>query len=214
MGVTSIGRHIRPACTQGFTRSLKLCKQCRFNSCVRVFFIPMGSRGFSWAIWRHFGHMGEMRDSDWSRPNLLRSDWLPIIVASMTTNSCRNMTRRSTSRMLSGSMDTLEEKWREFLGFKGCYRLGIDGVEEGDDVSSVGRIWLRCLWPPKSLGSWELLTKQTLAPTASKIWGSGQMEVGSVCLGTGVSVRGWRASTQSSPRSAGRPALRNHQAKE
>ena len=26
-----------------------------------------------------------MRDSDWSRPNLLRSDWLPIIVASMTT---------------------------------------------------------------------------------------------------------------------------------
>ena len=29
--------------------------------------------------------MGEMRDSDWSRPNLLRSDWLPIIVASMTT---------------------------------------------------------------------------------------------------------------------------------
>ena len=27
-----------------------------------------------------------MRDSDWSRPNLLRSDWLPIIVAPMTTN--------------------------------------------------------------------------------------------------------------------------------
>ena len=29
--------------------------------------------------------MGEMRDSDWSRPNLLRSDWLPIIVAICTT---------------------------------------------------------------------------------------------------------------------------------
>ena len=29
--------------------------------------------------------MGEMRDSDWSRPNLLRSDWLPIIGAIMTT---------------------------------------------------------------------------------------------------------------------------------
>ena len=42
MGVTSIGRHIRPACTQGFTRSLKLCEKCRFNSCVRVFFIPWG----------------------------------------------------------------------------------------------------------------------------------------------------------------------------
>ena len=29
--------------------------------------------------------MGEMRDSDWSRENLLRSDWLPIIVAPITT---------------------------------------------------------------------------------------------------------------------------------
>ena len=26
-----------------------------------------------------------MRDSDWSRQNLLRSDWLPPIVASITT---------------------------------------------------------------------------------------------------------------------------------
>ena len=26
-----------------------------------------------------------MRDSDWSRPNLLRSDWLPITGAIMTT---------------------------------------------------------------------------------------------------------------------------------
>ena len=42
MGVMSLGRHIRPACTQGFTRSLKLCQECGFNSCVRVFFIPMG----------------------------------------------------------------------------------------------------------------------------------------------------------------------------
>ena len=30
--------------------------------------------------------MGEMRDSDWSRPNLLRSDWLGLIVATMTTD--------------------------------------------------------------------------------------------------------------------------------
>ena len=29
--------------------------------------------------------MGEMRDSDWSRQNLLRSDWLGPSVASMTT---------------------------------------------------------------------------------------------------------------------------------
>ena len=42
--------------------------------------------------------------------------------------------------MLSGLMDTLEEMWKEFLGFTGCHSLGIDGLEEGDDVSSVGRI--------------------------------------------------------------------------
>ena len=29
--------------------------------------------------------MGEMRDSDWSRQKLLRSDWLPTIVAPITT---------------------------------------------------------------------------------------------------------------------------------
>ena len=32
--------------------------------------------------------MGEMRDSDWSRENLLRSDWLGLIGAIMTTNAC------------------------------------------------------------------------------------------------------------------------------
>ena len=31
--------------------------------------------------------MGEMRDSDWSRKFLLRSVWLPIHVASMTTRN-------------------------------------------------------------------------------------------------------------------------------
>ena len=31
--------------------------------------------------------MGEMRDSDWSRRNLLRSDWLPTKVAMYTTNN-------------------------------------------------------------------------------------------------------------------------------
>ena len=64
--------------------STKLCKECRFNSCVRVFFIPMGHVDKTTRLWRQ-SHMGEMRDSDWSRPNLLRSDWLPIIVATMTT---------------------------------------------------------------------------------------------------------------------------------
>ena len=88
MGVTSLGRHTRPACTQDFTRSLKLCKECGFNSCVCVFFIPMGSREFYdhiWAFVTSKSHMGEMRDSDWSRQILLRSDWLGLIVALITT---------------------------------------------------------------------------------------------------------------------------------
>ena len=31
--------------------------------------------------------MGEMRDSDWSRANLLRSDWLLLIGAIITTHT-------------------------------------------------------------------------------------------------------------------------------
>ena len=85
MGVMSLGRHTRPACTQGFTRSLKLCQECRFNSCVRVFFIPMGSRGKKQWVVTSISHMGQMRESDWSRANLLRSDWLLPSVAIMTT---------------------------------------------------------------------------------------------------------------------------------
>ena len=46
-----------------------------------------GSRGQTQWVVTSISHMGEMRDSDWSRPNLLRSDWLPIHVAPMTTSS-------------------------------------------------------------------------------------------------------------------------------
>ena len=65
--------------------SIKLCQACRFNSCVRVFFIPRGSRGLKPWFVTSKSHMGEMRDSDWSRRNLLRSDWLLPRVALMTT---------------------------------------------------------------------------------------------------------------------------------
>ena len=65
--------------------SIKLCKQCRFNSCVCVFFIPMGSRGLKQWVVTSISHMGEMRDSDWSRHILLRSDWLLPSVAICTT---------------------------------------------------------------------------------------------------------------------------------
>ena len=46
------------------------------------------SGGVTWAktmVVTSISHMGEMRDSDWSRPNFLRSDWLPTIWAMYTT---------------------------------------------------------------------------------------------------------------------------------
>ena len=46
MGVMSVGRHTRPACNQALRGSLKLCQECGFNSCVRVFFILWGHVGF------------------------------------------------------------------------------------------------------------------------------------------------------------------------
>ena len=51
-------------------------------------------------------------------------------------------------------------------------------------------------------------------PTASRIWGSGQMDVALVCLGAGVSVRVAEGQVQDLLQGRGeRPALRNHQAK-
>ena len=67
---------------------IKLCKQCGFNSCVCVFFILWGhvsNHAQIWAFVTSISHMSEMRDSDWSRENLLRSDWLGPLVATMTT---------------------------------------------------------------------------------------------------------------------------------
>ena len=37
--------------------------------------------------------MGEMRDSDWSRENLLRSDWSGPTVATITTHDVRAKSR-------------------------------------------------------------------------------------------------------------------------
>ena len=39
--------------------------------------------------------MGEMRDSDWSRQNLLRSDWLVLKGATITTMGARALFVRS-----------------------------------------------------------------------------------------------------------------------
>ena len=92
--VTAQGKRLGPncACVQlpGFTRSLKLCEQCRFNSCVRVFFIPWGhvnNYAQIWAFVTSISHMGQILDSDWSRQNVLRSDWLLPSVALCTTDA-------------------------------------------------------------------------------------------------------------------------------
>ena len=56
---------------------------------MRVFFILWGHvvlYAHIWAFVTSISHMGEMRDSDWSRQNLLRSDWLGPSVAPYTTD--------------------------------------------------------------------------------------------------------------------------------
>ena len=45
----------------------------------------MGSRGLKQWVVTSISHMGEMRDADWSRQILLRSDWLGPKVAPITT---------------------------------------------------------------------------------------------------------------------------------
>ena len=68
-------------CTQVPRGPSKLCQVCGSTSWV-------GSRDFYahiWELWRHFGHMGCMLDSDWSRNFLLRCDWLGPFVALCTT---------------------------------------------------------------------------------------------------------------------------------
>ena len=86
----TLGPHLRMRPTTRLF-SIKLCQACRFNSCVRVFFIPWGhvsNHAQIWAYVTSISHMGEMRDSDWSRQNLLRSDWSGPRVALITTDVC------------------------------------------------------------------------------------------------------------------------------
>ena len=69
--------------------SIKLCQECRFNSCVCVFFIPWGhvsNHAQIWAFVTSISHMNQMRDSDWSRKIVLRSDWSGPRVAMYTTD--------------------------------------------------------------------------------------------------------------------------------
>ena len=59
--------------------------------------------------------MGEMRDSDWSRQNLLRSDWLGPSVATMTTVSKTHLADRSFP--LYGSLNNRRKQINCFLLF-------------------------------------------------------------------------------------------------
>ena len=90
--------------------SLKLCQECGFNSCVRVFFIPWGhvsNHAQIWAFVTSISHMGEMRDSDWSRQILLRSDWLLPIGAIMTTSIAIKL----FARVVLKSLQVLAERF-------------------------------------------------------------------------------------------------------
>ena len=71
-----------PTCTQVLRGPFKLCQVCG-----SIFWV--GSRDFYahiWELWRHFGHMGCMLDSDWSRKFLLRCDWSVPSGAPYTTH--------------------------------------------------------------------------------------------------------------------------------
>ena len=104
--------------------SIKLCKQCGFNSCVRVFFIPWGhvsNHAHIWAFVTSISHMGQMRDSDWSREILLRSDWLQPSVALCTT---RRLLPRRPHKLLSHlSIAPSQKSWKSKNQFSNTARL-------------------------------------------------------------------------------------------
>ena len=86
--VTAQGKRLGPicACVQLPGSSLhKTMPRMWIQLLCACVLYSYGSRGFLGQMWRHKSHMGEMRDSDWSRENLLRSDWLLLIGAIMTT---------------------------------------------------------------------------------------------------------------------------------
>ena len=63
--------------------------------------------------------MGEMRDSDWSGKFLLRSDWLPIHVAPMTTDSVFRIDLSLEFQFFTDSTKFLANEYLANLLFKG-----------------------------------------------------------------------------------------------
>ena len=90
MGVTSLGRHTRPACHQGSTRFNKTMSRMQIQLLCACVLYSMGHVNFYahiWAFVTSISHMGEILDADWSRQNLLRSDWLVLLGATITTHA-------------------------------------------------------------------------------------------------------------------------------
>ena len=85
MGVTSLGRHIRPACHQALLTRLKLCEQCGSNSCVRVFFIPWGHVDNHAHIWAFVTSMGShgLNARFWLVETIFAALWLVATCSSL-----------------------------------------------------------------------------------------------------------------------------------
>ena len=101
----------------------------RFNSCVCVFFIPRGSRGLKPWFVTSISHMGEMRDADWSRPHLLRSDWLGPQVALYTTlnNVLLLLSLKGDSKgAFHSTQNSGNFGW--LIKWKGPFRFGPTGI--------------------------------------------------------------------------------------
>ena len=74
----------------GLYAVIKTMSRMWIQPLVCVFFIPWGHVNNPTKyghLWRHISHMGSMRESDWSRENLLRSDWLLTKGATITTGT-------------------------------------------------------------------------------------------------------------------------------
>ena len=90
------------------------------STLVCVFFIPWGhveNHAQIWAFVTSISHMGQMRDSDWSRENLLRSDWLGLNGAIMTT------LEYLLSKVLSNCPTEIHIAWNTNFATSAFYRV-------------------------------------------------------------------------------------------
>ena len=87
--------------------------------------------------------MGEMRDSDWSRENLLRSDWLGLIGAIMTTNG---LAETLNLKLFWGSMPPDPLGWAAFIATtflpRACtFRLPTPCMKREDSQMVMYDLW-------------------------------------------------------------------------